>query len=85
MNRKMKLALESYARSFLIAAIVAYQDGFRGTEDLLIAAAIATLGPALRALNPKDPAFGMVADVVEVELNKLAKANKTKKKAAKKK
>lgn len=85
MNQKLKSAVESYARSFLIAAIVAYQDGFKGTEDLLIAGAVAVLGPAIRAINPKDPAFGMVADVVEVELDKMAKASKKKKKAAKKK
>jgi len=85
MKLKMKSAVESYLRAFLVAAIVAYQDGFRGMNDILIAGAVAVLGPALRAVNPKDPAFGMVADVVEVELDKLAKANKTKKKAAKKK
>lgn len=84
MNLKMKSALESYARSFAVAALVAYSDGFRGAEDLIIAGLIAILGPAIRAVNPKDPAFGMIADTVEVELNKLAKANK-KKKATKKK
>lgn len=85
MNYKVKQAVESYLRAFLVAAIVAYQDGFTGMSDILIAGAVAVLGPALRAVNPKDPAFGMVADVVEVELDKLAKANKTKKKAVKKK
>jgi len=85
MNHKVKSAIESYVRSFVIAALVAYNAGISGTEDLIIAGLIATLGPALRAINPKDPAFGMVADVVEIELDKLAKANKTKKKAAKKK
>lgn len=84
MNRKMKLMLESYARSFAVAALTAYSMGARDLEDLLIAGLIAILGPAIRAVNPKDPAFGMVADMVEVELNKLAKADK-KKKAAKKK
>lgn len=83
MNLKMKSALESYARSFLIAALVAYQDGYSGIEDVLIAGAIATLGPAIRAINPKDPAFGMIASTVEAELDKLAKSDK--KKRAKKK
>jgi hypothetical protein len=85
MNHKMKSAIESYVRSFVIAALVAYNAGITGAEDLLIAGAIATLGPALRAINPKDPAFGLIADTVEVELNKLAKADKKKKKAVKKK
>lgn len=84
MNRKMKLALESYARSFAVAAVTAYSMGARDVQDLLLAGAIAVLGPAIRAVNPKDPAFGVIADVVEVELDKLAKAEK-KKKAVKKK
>lgn len=84
MNRKMKLVLASYARSFAVAVLTAYSMGARDIEDLLIAGAIAILGPAIRAVNPKDPAFGMVADTVEVELNKLAKADR-KKRAVKKK
>lgn len=84
MNQKMKSAIESYVRSFVIAALVAYNAGISGAEDLIIAGLIATLGPALRAINPKDPAFGLIADTVEKELDKLAKADK-KKKATKKK
>jgi hypothetical protein len=85
MNHKVKSAIESYIRSFVIAALVAYNAGISGVEDLIIAGLIATLGPALRAINPKDPAFGLLADTVEAELNKLAKADKTKKKKAAKK
>lgn len=85
MNHKVKSAIESYIRSFVIAALVAYNAGISGAEDLIIAGLIATLGPALRAINPKDPAFGLLADTVEAELNKLAKADKTKKKKAAKK
>ena len=80
MNLKMKSALESYARSFAVAALTAYSMGARDWQDLLIAGLIAILGPAIRAVNPKDPAFGLIADTVEIELNKLAKANKKKKK-----
>jgi hypothetical protein len=83
MNTKIKAAIESYVRSFIIAAGVAYSDGFTGIEEIAIAGLIATAGPAIRAINPKDPAFGVVADVVTAELDKLAKANK--KPAAKKK
>lgn len=78
MNLKMKSALESYARSFAIAALTAYSMGARDWQDLLIAGLIAILGPAIRAINPKDPAFGMIADTVEIELDKLAKAEKKK-------
>ena len=84
MNQKVKLAIESYVRSFVIAALVAHNQGIEGIEDLAIAGLIATLGPALRAINPKDPAFGLIADTVTAELNKLAKSDK-KKKAVKKK
>ncbi len=84
MNTKMKLMLESYIRSFVIAALVAYNAGIDGIEDIAIAGLIAVLGPAIRAINPKDPAFGLIADTVELELDKLAKASK-KKKAVKKK
>lgn len=76
--------LESYARSFAVAALTAYSMGARDVEDILIAGLIAILGPAIRAINPKDPAFGVIADVVDTELDKLAKAEK-KKKAVKKK
>ena len=84
MNPKVKSALESYARSFLIAALTAYSMGASELEDIVIAGLIAILGPAIRAVNPKDPAFGMIADTVTLELEKLAKADK-KKKAVKKK
>ena len=86
MNSKVKAAIESYARSFVIALGVAYSDGLRGPEEILVAGVIAIAGPAIRAINPKDPAFGVFADVVEAELKKVAKktpAKKVAKKAAK--
>ena len=87
MNTKIKLMLASYARSFVIAIGVAYSDGFTGAEEVLIAGLIAVAGPAIRAINPSDPAFGLIADAVDVELKTLAKksAKKTAKKAVKKK
>ena len=87
MNAKIKLILESYTRSFIIAAGVAYSDGFSGAEEILIAGLIAVAGPAIRAINPNDPAFGFIADAVDVELKTLAKksAKKSAKKAVKKK
>jgi hypothetical protein len=76
MNPKIKAAIESYVRAYVVALGVAYSDGFTGTKELLIAAVIAVAGPAIRAINPKDPAFGAVADLVTAELDKLAKASK---------
>jgi hypothetical protein len=78
MDTKMKAMLASYARSFIVAIATAYSIGARDTKDLIIAGVIAIAGPALRALNSKDPAFGLVADVVTAELDKLAKADKKK-------
>jgi len=80
MNKKMKSALASYARSFAVAVLTAYSMGKTDVQDLAVAGLIAILGPAIRAINPNDASFGMVADKVDVELNKLAKADKKKKK-----
>lgn len=74
MNTKVKAALASYARSFLVAACAAYGMGQTEPKDLLIAGLVAILGPGLRAINPKDPAFGMIAD----EVTALLKAKKKK-------
>ena len=68
--------IESYTRSFVVALGVAYSDGFRGTEEIVIAFAIAFVGPAIRAINPKDPAFGLLATTVETEIVKVAKRTK---------
>jgi len=75
--------LRSYVRAFVVALGVAYSDGFSGTKEIVIAAVIAVAGLLSAAINPKDPAFGAVADVVTAELDKLAKL--TKKAAPKKK
>lgn len=83
MNSKVKAAIESYARSFVIALGVAYSDGLRGPEEILVAGVIAIAGPAIRAINPKDPAFGVLADVVETELKKVARKAPAKKAAKK--
>lgn len=78
MNPKFAAMIESYARSFVVALGVAYSDGFTGAEEILVAAAIAFAGPAIRAINPKDPAFGLIADAVTKEITKLARADKKK-------
>jgi hypothetical protein len=83
MNNKMKAALASYTRSLIVAGVAVYGTGETSVKAILIAALAATAGPAIRAINVKDPAFGFVADAVTAELNKLLKADK--KKSAKKK
>jgi len=84
MNAKIKLALESYARSFVVAAIAVYSAGETDIKAIVIAGLAAIAGPAIRAINPSDPAFGLIADKVDVEIKALAKksAKKTVKKKA---
>jgi len=87
MNKSFKLALESYARSFVVAAIAVYSAGESDLKAIAIAALAATAGPAIRAINRNDPSFGFIADAVDVEIKKLAKKSAKKsiaKKAAKK-
>jgi hypothetical protein len=83
MNKKIKLALESYARSFVVAAIAVYSAGETDVKAIVIVGLAAIAGPAIRAINPKDPSFGLIADVIDVEIKALAK--KSAKKAVKKK
>jgi hypothetical protein len=85
MNASIKAAVESYARSFVVAAIAVYSAGETDLKAILIAGAAAVAGPAIRAINPKDPAFGFIADAVDTEIKALAKKSVKKKAAPKKK
>lgn len=78
MNAQLRAALESYARSFVVAAIAVYSAGETDLKAILIAGLAAVAGPAIRAINPKDPAFGFIADAVDVEIKALAKKSKKK-------
>jgi hypothetical protein len=80
MNAQIKLALESYARSFVVAAVAVYSAGETDAKAIGIAGLAAIVGPAIRAINPKDPSFGFIADGVNAELKKLAKKSASKKK-----
>ncbi len=81
-QKSIKAMLASYGRSFLAAATAVYATGNTDIKSILIAALASTLPVALRAVNPKDPAFGVVAKFVEDTLAKeVAKAST--KKAAK--
>jgi hypothetical protein len=86
MNAKQKAILASYGRTFIAAVIAVYATGNHDAKALLIAGAAAIVGPVIRAINPKDPAFGIGADLLTLELTKLAKPSAKKvvaKKAAK--
>jgi hypothetical protein len=79
MDNKIKAMLASYARSFLAAALAVYGTGETGWKALLAAGLSAVVPVAIRALNPKDPAFGKIAEIAQVEIDKLAKADSKKK------
>lgn len=71
MNTQLKAAIASYARSVLAAASALYLAGVTDPTDLANALLAGLLPVALRALNKKDPAFGLVAKVAEPYIAKL--------------
>jgi len=83
MDKKTKAMLASYGRSVLGAVIALYMAGITDPKDLW-AALVAALAPvAMRALNPKDKAFGVIPSVSAVE-EALSAVKAPVKKAAKK-
>lgn len=79
MNDQIKLLLASYARSFLSAALAVYTIGEMNWKSAIAAGLSAVVPVAIRAINPKDPAFGKIAELAEIEIDKLAKADSKKK------
>jgi hypothetical protein len=62
MNSKaLQAALASYARTAVSAVLAMYLAGNTDAKALSSAALAAVAGPLLRALNPKDSAFGLGA------------------------
>jgi hypothetical protein len=84
MKQKHLDMLKSAIRHFAITAVALYAAGVTDIKALAFATAAAVVGPAIRGIDKKDPAYGLVADVVTAEIDKLAKASK-KKPALKKK
>lgn len=80
MDTKVKAILASYIRAFIVAALAVYGTGETNAKHLLLAGLVAIAGPAIRAINPKDKAFGLVADGVDKELKELVKKSTGKKK-----
>jgi hypothetical protein len=88
MDKKVQAMLASYGRSFLAAITTAFMinggdllalDG-DSLKAILAAGVAAVLPVAIRAANPKDPAFGKIADgVTEAVVGKLKKKSPTKK------
>jgi hypothetical protein len=78
MEQKHLDMLKSAIRHFAITAAALYAAGVTDIKALAFATAAAVVGPAIRGIDKKDPAFGLAADLVTAEIDKLAKASKKK-------
>lgn len=84
MSKSTKLLISSYLRSFIVALAAILSTGESDALAVVLnALAVGVIGPMIRAINPKDEAFGIIANKVEAEIRKVAQAEK--KKATKKK
>lgn len=83
-NDKTKALLASYGRSVLASGLALYLAGVTDPKDLWTALVAAIVPVAIRAINPKDKAFGVLPDAAEVE-KALKAAKAPAKRAAKKK
>lgn len=83
-KKQLQAMLASYGRSFIAAALAVWQTGEITDAKGIIAAGLAAVVPvAARALNPKDPAFGIVKAVlpeIEKQLESIVAESKKKKK-----
>ena len=79
MNPIMKSVLKSYLRGALVAVSPLIAAGMTDPKLYIYAIIAGVLSPALRAVDKNDSAFGMVADAIDIEVDKLAKADKKKK------
>ena len=86
LDPKLTAMLASYGRSFLAAATALWATGNTDPKALVAAGLAAVLPVALRALNKKDPAFGLVANLALPEVSKMLNQiiDGSKKKVAKK-
>lgn len=67
MTPQLSAMLASYGRSVLAAASALFLSGVTDPLDLIWALVAAVLPVALRAMDPKDKAFGRVPTVEEVD------------------
>lgn len=78
MSTKIQSVIKSYLRGVLVAVLPLLVIGSTDVKAYVAAIGAGVVSPALRAMDKKDPAFGKVADIVDIELDKLAKADKKK-------
>lgn len=80
MSDKDKAKIKSALRHFAITAAAVWSVKPDADWKAVLAGVVAAIvGPAIRGIDKHDPAFGLLADKVEVELNKLAKKSTKKK------
>lgn len=80
MSPIMQSVVKSYLRGVIVAITPLLAMGESNPKAYVFAVLAGVVAPAIRALDKKDPAFGMVADAITAEVDKLAKADKKKKK-----
>jgi hypothetical protein len=74
MSKKNLDKLKSFVRHFAITAVAVYSVSPDADWKAVLAGAVAgVVGPAIRAIDKNDPAFGRVAEWAEVEIKKIAK------------
>jgi hypothetical protein len=81
-TKQLKNALASYGRSIIAAATALYLAGVTDPADLAWSLAAAVIPVVLRAVNPNDPAFGILPSAKAVD--KAVKSATPKKAPAKK-
>ena len=87
MNKNLALIIRNDLYAAIPAVLAVYATGSTGLKSLGLAAAVAVLGPIVKAANPKDTSFGvgaakLVLGAVVAEQAK-APAKKVAKKAVK--
>lgn len=70
LSDKEKLMLKSAARHFVLVALPVWQVSNGDMKAFTYGLAAAIIGPAIRGLDKKDPAWGKVAEWLETELKK---------------
>ena len=73
MTEKHLDILKSAVRHFAVTAIALYAGGVTDIKALALATIAAVVGPAIRGIDKTDPAFGLVADIVDAKIEKIAK------------
>ena len=70
LTKEHKAILKSALRHFVLVAIPVWEVSGGDVKAFAWGLVAAIVGPAIRAVDKNDPAFGKLADVVETELAK---------------